>query len=269
MAATNSVAERTGNISAGTSVFAMVVLEKELSRVYTEIDMVTTPTGKPVAMVHCNSCTSDLDAWLGMFRELIELFGARIDKPAFYDVLYFKALEGETDCGGLLSYNYYSGEPITGLEQGRPLFARGPDSRLSLANFMRTILFSAMGTLKLGMDILTEKEKVRLDTLLGHGGLFKTRGVGQKLMAAALNVPVAVMESAGEGGAWGIALLAAYARWKNQGETLENYLERKVFAGNKGLRMEPDRMDVEGFGKFMDRYAAGLGIERAAAEYLK
>jgi sugar (pentulose or hexulose) kinase len=269
MVATNSVAERTGNISAGTSVFAMVVLEKELSQVYTEIDMVTTPTGKPVAMVHCNSCTSDLDAWLGMFRELAELFGARIDKPAFYDALYFKALEGETDCGGLLSYNYYSGEPVIGLEQGCPLFVRRPDSPLGLANFMRTILFSAMGALKLGMDILTEKEKVRLDTLLGHGGLFKTKGVGQKLMAAALNVPVAVMESAGEGGAWGIALLAAYMRRKDEGETLEDYLERKVFAGNMGLRMEPDGIDVRGFEKFMDRYAAGLNIERAAGEYLR
>jgi sugar (pentulose or hexulose) kinase len=204
-----------------------------------------------------------------MFRELAELFGLRIDKPAFYDALYFKALEGDAGCGGLLSYNYYSGEPIIGLEQGRPLFVRRPDSPLSLANFMRTILFSAMGTLKLGMDILTEKEKVRLDTLLGHGGLFKTKGVGQKLMAAALNVPVAVMESAGEGGAWGIALLAAYMRRKNEGETLEDYLERKVFAGNKGLRMEPDGIDLRGFEKFMDRYTAGLNIERAAAEYLK
>jgi sugar (pentulose or hexulose) kinase len=231
--------------------------------------MVTTPTGKPVAMVHCNSCTSDLDAWLGMFRELTELFGARIDKPAFYDALYFKALEGETGCGGLLSYNYYSGEPVIGLEQGRPLFVRMPDSRLSLANFMRTILFSAMGALKMGMDILTEKEKVRLDALLGHGGLFKTKGVGQKLMAAAMNVPVAVMESAGEGGAWGIALLAAYMRRKKEGETLEDYLERKVFAGNKGLRVEPDGIDVQGFEQFMERYAAGLKIERAAAEYLK
>jgi sugar (pentulose or hexulose) kinase len=268
MVATNSVAERTGNISAGTSVFAMVVLEKELSQVYTEIDMVTTPAGKPVAMVHCNSCTSDLDAWLGMFRELTGLFGVKVDKPAFYDALYFKALEGETDCGGLLSYNYYSGEPITGLEQGRPLFVRSPDSRLTLANFMRTILFSTMGTLKLGMDILTEKEKVRLDTLLGHGGLFKTKGVGQKLMAAALNVPVAVMESAGEGGAWGIALLAAYLRQKDGGETLERYLERRVFAGNRGLRVEPAGIDVQGFEKFMKRYTEGLNIERAATEHL-
>jgi sugar (pentulose or hexulose) kinase len=269
MAATNSVAERTGNISAGTSVFAMVVLEKELSRVYPEIDMVTTPSGKPVAMVHCNSCTSDLDAWLGMFGELTELFGVSIDKASFYDALYFKALEGESGCGGLLSYNYYSGEPVIGLERGCPLFVRMPGSRLNLANFMRTILFSAMGALKLGMNILTEKEKVRLDTLLGHGGLFKTKGVGQKLMAAALNVPVAVMESAGEGGVWGIALLAAYMRRKDEGETLEDYLERKVFAGNKGLRAEPDEIDRRGFEKFMERYAAGLGIERAAAEYLK
>jgi sugar (pentulose or hexulose) kinase len=269
MVATNSVAERTGNISAGTSVFTMIVLEKELSKLYTEIDMVTTPAGKPVAMVHCNSCTSDLDAWAGLLREAAELMGAKVEKPALYDALYHKALEGEIDCGGLLSYNYYAGEPITGLGEGRPLFARMPDSRLSLANFMRALLFSTMGTLKLGMDILTEKEQVRLDGLLGHGGLFKTRGVGQKLVAAALNVPVSVMESAGEGGAWGIALLAAYLRQKGGGETLEAYLGRKVFAGNAGERAEPDAEDVRGFGAFMARYTEGLAIERAAVEHLK
>ncbi|MDR1353842.1 MAG: ATPase [Treponema sp.] len=268
MVATNSVAERTGNISAGTSVFAMIVLEKELSKLYTEVDMVTTPAGKPVAMVHCNSCTSDLDAWAGLLREAAELMGAKVEKPALYDALYLKALEGEGGCGGLLSYNYYAGEPITGLGGGRPLFARMPDSRLTLANFMRTLLFSAMGTLKLGMDTLTEKEKVRLDGLLGHGGLFKTKGVGQRLMAAALNVPVSVMESAGEGGAWGIALLAAYLRQKARGETLEDYLARKVFAGNAGERVEPDAEDVRGFGAFMSRYTQGLAIERAAVENL-
>jgi sugar (pentulose or hexulose) kinase len=268
MVATNSVAERTGNVSAGTSVFAMVVLEKALSRVYMEIDNVTTPSGRPVAMVHCNSCTSDLDAWIKLFREVTDLFGTKVDKPAFYDALYFRALEAEKDCGGLLSYNYYSGEPITGLEQGRPLFTRKADSHFSLANFMRTLLFSTMGTLKLGMDILTEKEQVRLDRLLGHGGLFKTKGVGQQLMAAALGVPIAVMASAGEGGAWGIALLAAYVRDKG-GDTLEAFLEQKVFAGNAGEKAEPDAKDVAGFKVFMEHDTAGLAIEKAAVEHLK
>lgn len=269
MVATNSVAVRTGNVSAGTSVFAMIVLEKELSKVYTEIDMVTTPTGKPVAMVHCNNCTSDLDAWVRLFGELLAEMGAKADKPALYDALYFKALEGEPDGGGLLSYNYYSGEPITGLETGRPLFIRAADSKLTLANFMRTLLFSTMGTLKLGMDILTEKEHVRLDRLLGHGGLFKTKGVGQKLMAAALGVPVAVMESAGEGGAWGIALLAAFMAKKGEGETLEAFLEQKVFAGNGGVSVEPDAKDAQGFTAFMERYTKGIAIERAAVEHLR
>ena len=269
MVATNSVAGRTGNISAGTSVFAMIVLEKELSKVYTEIDMVTTPAGKPVAMVHCNNCTSDLDAWVRLFRELAETLGAKVEKGALYDALYYKALEGDGDCGGLVSYNYYAGEPITGMAEGRPLFARMPDSRFTLANFMRALLFSTMGTLKIGMDILTEKERVCLDQLLGHGGLFKTKGVGQRLMAAALNVPVAVMESAGEGGAWGIALLAAYSRQRAKGETLEGFLARKVFAGNAGERVEPDAEDLRGFGAFMSRYTGGLAMERAAVEHLK
>ncbi|MDR2792555.1 MAG: FGGY-family carbohydrate kinase, partial [Treponema sp.] len=258
MVATNSVAERTGNVSAGTSVFAMIVLEKELSKVWTEIDIVTTPEGKPVAMVHCNNCTSDLDAWIHLFRELTGLFGVKIDKPAFYDALYYEALEGDADCGGLLSYNYYGGEPITGLDQGRPLFVRTPDSAFTLANFMRTLLFSAMATLKLGMDILTGKERVRLERLLGHGGLFKTKGVGQRLMSAALDVPVAVMDSAGEGGAWGIALLAAYMRLKQEGETLERFLAEKVFAGNAGVCVEPDAQDVKGFELVMERYTKGL-----------
>ncbi|MDR2766954.1 MAG: FGGY-family carbohydrate kinase [Treponema sp.] len=271
MTATNSVAKRTGNVSAGTSVFAMIVLEKELSRVYPEIDMVTTPAGAPVAMVHCNTCTSDLDAWVKLFLELGGLFGGDIKKAALYDALYAKALEGEADCGGLLSYNYYGGEPVTGLEQGRPLFARMPDSRFTLPNFMRTLLFSTMATLRLGMDILTEKEQVHLKRLLGHGGLFKTKGVGQKLMAAALNVPVAVMESAGEGGAWGIALLAAYMRRRslqNSEESLETFLALEVFSGDKGVEVLPDHGDVAGFKKFMERYTAGLAIERAAAEIL-
>jgi sugar (pentulose or hexulose) kinase len=269
MVATNSVKERTGNVSAGTSIFAMLVLEKPLAKVWTEIDMVTTPSGKPVAMVHCNNCTSDLDAWVKLFSELTTLIGANIEKPALYDALYYKALEGDADCGGLVSYNYYGGEPITVMEQGRPLLVRLPDSHFTLANFMRATLFSTMATLKLGMDILTEQEQARLDNLLGHGGLFKTKGVGQRLLAAALNVPVTVMESAGEGGAWGIGLLAAYMLEKGAEEPLESYLAEKVFANNTGSRLEPDPKDETGFTAFIKRYKAGLAIERIAVESLR
>jgi len=269
MVATNSVAPRTGNVSAGTSVFAMLVLEKELSRIYVEIDMVTTPSGHPVAMAHCNNCTSDLDAWVRMFGEVIERMGHKVSKPALYDAVYFAALEGESDCGGLYSYNYLSGEPITEFEEGRPLFARMPDSKLTIANFSRALLFSTMATLRLGMDILTEKENVRPLQILGHGGLFKTKGVGQKLMAGALNVPVSVMESAGEGGAWGIALLAAYLAQKGKDETLEAFLAQKVFAGNEGTKVEPDPADVQGFAVFMERYVEGLAVEKAAVDNLK
>ena len=269
MVATNSVTERTGNVSAGTSVFAMIVLEEALSRLYTEIDMVTTPTGKPVAMVHCNSCTSDLDAWIRLFTEILETMGASVNKSALYDALYFKALDADADCGGLVSYNYYSGEPITNIDGGRPLFVRMPDSRLTLANFMRTLLFSTVGTLKLGMDILTEKENVRLERLLGHGGLFKTKDVGQKFMAAALNVPVAVMESAGEGGAWGIALLSAYTCLRAENETLEDFLNKRVFQHSAGSCVEPDVKDVHSFALYMERYSNGLAIEKAAVDSLK
>jgi len=268
MVATNSVAERTGNVSAGTSIFAMIVLEKALSKLYPEIDMVTTPAGKPVAMVHCNNCTTDLDAWVKLFGELADLAGTKIEKTALYYTLYSKALEGEADCGGLLSYNYHSGEHITGFEQGRLLFVRCQESNFTLANFMRNLLFSAMAALKLGMDILTEKEHIRLDNLLGHGGFFKTKGVGQKLMAGALNTPVSVMESAGEGGAWGIALLAAFMLQGQKGESLEKFLAEKVFANVNGDRVEPDPLDVRGFKKFMERYSTGLKIERAAVENL-
>jgi len=264
MVATNSVAERTGNISAGTSIFAMIVLEKALSKVHMEIDMVTTPTGKPVAMVHCNNCSSDIDAWVKLFEETLGEFGAAVDKNKLYETLYRKALEGEADCGGVLTYNYYSGEPITGLAEGRPLMVRKPDSVFSLANVMRSLLFSAIGTLKLGMEIL-DSENVQLDSLLGHGGFFKTKGVGQKLMAAALGVPVTVMESAGEGGAWGIAILAAYHAAKAEGETLEAYLA-KVFAGEEGSTIEPCSQDAEDFARFMQMYVRGLGVEKAAVE---
>lgn len=269
MVATNSVAERTGNVSAGTSIFAMAVLEKPLSKVYTEIDMVTTPTGKPVAMVHCNNCTSDLDAWVNLFTELNVLTGAEISKSDLYDALYQQALLGEPDCGGVLSYNYFSGEPVTGLDEGRPLLVRMPDSKFSLANFMRAQLFAAMGTLKIGMDILFDKEDVHIDCLLGHGGLFKTKVVGQRLMAAAMNTPVAVMETAGEGGAWGIALLAAFARNKSEGESLETYLANKVFNSYEENRIEQDKQDVEGFKAYIERYKSGLEIERAAVNQLR
>jgi sugar (pentulose or hexulose) kinase len=267
MTATNSIAERTGNVSAGTSIFAMIVMEKDLSKAYPEIDIVTTPAGKPVAMVHCNNCTSDIDAWVKLFSELLEVSGAKMDKTALYSALYHKALEAEIDCGGLLSFNYYSGETITGIEEGRPLFARLPDSNFTLANFMRTLLFSSMATLKYGIDILTEKEKARIDSLLGHGGLFKTKGVGQRFMAAIFNAPVSVMESAGEGGAWGIALLAAFMR--EGAKTLEKFLAEKVFAGKIGARIDPDPKDVESFKKFMEQYTAGLKIEKSAVENFK
>ncbi len=268
MVATNSVAPRTGNVSAGTSVFAMIVLERPLSKVYRELDMVTTPSGSPVVMVHCNNCTSDLDAWVRVFADLLESAGSNISKPELYDLLYYKALDGEPDCSGLVHFNYFSGEPITGLEEGRPLFVRKPDSNFSLANFMRAQLFSCMATLKIGMDIL-DNENVVLDTLLGHGGLFKTKGVGQRLMAGALNVPVAVMETAGEGGPWGMALLAAYMVNKSEGEKLESYLNNRVFKEVEVITVEPDPEDKAGFDAFLKNYKACLAVEQAAIEALR
>jgi len=272
MVATNSITQRTGNISAGTSIFAMIVLEKNISKVYPEIDIVTTPEGKPAAMVHCNNCTSDIDAWVKLFNEAIETTGAKINKSALYAALYGKALEADIDTGCLFSCNYYSGEPITGIDEGRPLFARLADSNFSLANFMRALLFSAFATLKYGMDILTEEESVSIDSLLGHGGLFKTKGTGQRLMAGALNIPVSVIEnSAAEGGAWGIALLASYMLQKSQGSgcTLEQFLTEKVFANLSIQKIEPDAKDTESFRIFMERYTAGLNIEKSAIENLK
>jgi sugar (pentulose or hexulose) kinase len=269
MVATNSVAERTGNVSAGTSVFAMIVLEKALSKLYPEIDMVTTPTGKPVAMVHSNNCTSDLNAWVDLFQEFTEALGVEMSESTLYEMLYQKALTGDADGGGLLSYNYFSGEHITHLEEGRPLFVRTPESRFTLSNFMRMHLFSALGALKIGLDILFEQEHVKIDQILGHGGFFKTKEVGQKIMAAAMNVPVSVMETAGEGGAWGIALLAAYMLRKAENEPLEAYLSDKVFAGENGTTIIPDPADVDGFTAFMERYKKGLVIERAAVDGLR
>ncbi len=268
MAATNSVAPRTGNVSAGTSIFAMAVLEQELSRVHTEIDVVATPDGLPVAMVHCNTCTSDLDAWVKLFGQLLEAAGTKVSKPELYDLLYHKALEGEPDCGGVLTYNCYSGEPVVGLEDGRPLAVRNPDSPLTLENFMRAQLYAAMATLQIGMEILFQEERVTLEKLYGHGGLFKTKGVGQRLMAGALGAPVAVMETAGEGGPWGMALLAMYRKEKAPGETLGDYLEQKVFRDAAGECVEPLAEDREGFLRYIRRYRAGLEIEKTAAQVL-
>jgi sugar (pentulose or hexulose) kinase len=269
MVATNSVAVRTGNVSAGTSVFAMIVLEKALSKLYPEIDMVTTPTGKPVAMVHSNNCTSDLNAWVGLFQEFTNAIGVEISQSRLFEMLYQKALTGDADAGGLLAYSYLSGEHITHMEEGRPLFVRTPESRFTLANFMRVNLFSSLGALKIGLDILFEQEKVKIDQILGHGGFFKTKEVGQRMMAAAMNVPVSVMETAGEGGAWGIALLASYMFNKAENEPFEAYLSDKVFAGEKGSTIAPDSADVAGFAAFMERYKKGLVIERAAVDGLR
>jgi len=269
MVATNSIAQRTGNVSAGTSVFAMIVLEKDLSKAYEEIDLVTTPTGNLVAMVHCNNCTSDLNAWVQIFKEFSEAMGIPVNMDKLFATLYNKALEGDSDCGGLLAYNYFSGEHITHFEEGRPLFVRSAESKFNLANFMRVHLFTALGALKTGLDILLKEEGVKVDEILGHGGLFKTKDVGQKIMAAAIGAPVSVMETAGEGGAWGIALLASFMLNKASNETLEDYLTQKVFAGKVGTKMDPDSKDVKGFDEFMKRYTQGLAIERAAVDNLK
>lgn len=268
MVATNSIAKHTGNVSAGTSVFAMIVLEKDLSKVYPEIDIVTTPTGTPVGMVHCNNCTSDLNEWVSIFGEFAECFGIKTDMSRLFETLYKKALEGDADCGGLLAYNYFSGEPVTGFAEGRPLFVRTPQSKFNLSNFMRVNLFSALASLKVGLDIMLKEEGVRVDRIFGHGGFFKTKGAGQKIMAAAINSPVSVMETAGEGGAWGIAVLASYMINKKSGETLNDYLNNKVFAGQAAEETLPDKADVDGFNTFIERYQTGLSIERAAVESL-
>ncbi len=268
MAATNSVAKRTGNVSAGTSVFAMVVLEHELSRVYPEIDLVTTPDGSLVGMAHANNCTSDLNAWVGIFREFAEALDIEVDMDKLFKTLYHKALEGDPDCGGLLSYGYLSGENITNVSEGRPLFVRRPESHFNLANFMRSHLFTALGALKIGMDILLKEEGVEIDSLLGHGGLFKTKGVGQSILAAAVNAPVSVMETAGEGGPWGMALLASYMLRREEQESLEDYLANKVFADSKGTSMNPDPQDVAGFEEFIERYKKGIAVEQAAVTAL-
>lgn len=269
MVATNSVAQRTGNVSAGTSVFAMVVLEKPLKAVHPEIDMVTTPDGAPVAMVHCNTCTSDLDEWVGLLGEMAETAGATLTKTQLYTFFYQKALQGETDCGGLVNFNYFSGEPVTGVPDGRPLFVRRPDARFNLANFARAQLYSCMATLKYGLNILLEQEQVTVNNLLGHGGLFKVPVVGQKLLAGALGVPVSVMKNAGEGGPWGMALLAGYRLNRREGETLETYLHDRIFADVEGSTQLPDEQDRHGFDAYMENYIRCLTVEHAAVEALQ
>lgn len=269
MVATNAVRKRTGNVSAGTSSFSMIVLEKALSKPYEMIDMVTTPDGSPVAMVHCNNCTSDLNAWVGLFKEYQQLLGVPVDMNEVFGKLYNHALEGDPDCGGLIAYNYISGEPVTGCEEGRPLFVRSANDKFNLANFMRANLYASVGVLKIGNDILFNEEKVEVDRITGHGGLFKTKGVGQRILAAAINSPISVMETAGEGGAWGIALLAGYLINKADGESLADYLDNKVFAGNTGTEIKPTTADVEGFNTYTKEYEACLPIEKEAAKVKK
>jgi len=269
MAATNAVKQRTGNVSAGTSSFSMIVLEKELSKPYEKIDMVTTPDGSPVAMVHCNNCTSDINAWINIFKEYQELMGVPVDMGEIFVKLFNKALEGDPDCGGLIAYNYVSGEPVTGLAEGRPLFVRSANDKFTLANFMRTNLYAAIGVLKIGNDILLKEENVKVDRITGHGGYFKTKGVGQRILAAALNSPISVMKTAGEGGAWGIALLASYLVNKEKDQSLAYFLDKNVFAGDAGEEVAPTPEDVEGFNKYIESYKAGLAIEEAAVSAKK
>src|SRR4051794_26300721 len=268
MVATNSVAPRTGNVSAGTSVFAMVVLEQELSRVHHELDLVTTPAGDPVAMVHCNNGASELDAWAGLFTDFARALGAEVDPSVVFETLFTAALGGASDCGGMLAYNYLSGEPITSFEEGRPLFLRSPDSRLDLGTFMRTHLFASLATLRIGMDVLQKTEGVRLDRMFAHGGLFRTEGVAQRFLAAAIDTPVAVGDVAAEGGAWGIAVLAAFVTGRSPQQSLADYLDTTVFTGASLQTAEPDPADVAGFDAFMQRYVAGLPVERAAVDHV-
>ncbi len=269
MVATNAVKQRTGNVSAGTSSFSMIVLEKDLSRPYEMIDMVTTPDGSLVAMVHCNNCTSDLNAWVNIFKEYQELLGVPVDMNALYETLYNHALKGDADCGGLISYNYISGEPVAGMTDGRPLFMRSANDKFTLANFMRAHLYASVGVLKLGNDILFKQEHVQVDRITGHGGLFKTKGVGQRILAAAINSPISVMETAGEGGAWGIALLGSYLVNNADKLDLADFLDKQVFAGDAGIEITPTAEDVAGFNVYIENYKACLPVEEAATHCKK
>ena len=267
MAATNAVKQRTGNVSAGTSSFSMIVLEKELSKPYEPIDIVTTPDGSLVGMVHCNNCTSDINAWAGLFKEYQELLGLPVDMGVVYEKLFNKAMEGDADCGGLMAYNYVSGEPVTGFAEGRPLFMRSATDKFNLANFMRAQLYAAIGVLKIGNDILFKEEHVKIDRITGHGGYFKTPGVGQRMLAAALGSPISVMQTAGEGGAWGIALLASYMVHHTPQQTLADFLDTQVFAGNTGVEVSPTVEDIKGFNIYIDQYKQTLPVEEAAVKY--
>ena len=267
MVATNAVKQRTGNVSAGTSSFSMIVLEKDLSKPYEMIDMVTTPDGSLVAMVHCNNCTSDLNAWVNLFKEYQELLGIPVNMDEIYSKLYNIALTGDTDCGGLLSYNYISGEPVTGFADGRPLVVRSANDKFNLANFMRTHLYASVGVLKIGNDILFNEEKIKVDRITGHGGLFRTKGVGQRILAAAINSPISVMETAGEGGAWGIALLGSYLVNNEKKQSLADFLDESVFVGDAGIEVSPTPEDVAGFNAYIENYKAGLPIEEAAVKF--
>lgn len=263
MAATNAVRPRTGNVSAGTSSFSMIVLEKNLSRPYEVIDIVTTPDGNPVAMVHCNNCTSDINAWAQVFAQFQQLMGQPADMGTIFTRLFQVALEGDADCGGVLAYNYISGEPVTGLSEGRPMVVRSPQDRFTLANLMRSHLYAAVCGLKIGNDILFNEEKIAVDRITGHGGYFKTPGVGARILAAALSSPISVMETAGEGGAWGIALLACYMV-KGGGQPLDQWLDSAVFAGSKGVEIAPSPEEVAGFNAYISNFTRGLDIERTA-----
>lgn len=265
MAATNSITPRTGNVSAGTSIFSMIVLEKDLSAVHREIDIVTTPCGDPVAMVHCNSCTSDLDAWFGIFGGFLKEIGVDMPKGQLYDKLYSLAAEGAPDCNGVISYNYYAGEPVTGVKNGLPLLMRSPDTAFNIRDFMRSLVYSCVAALKAGNDILTEQEHVSLERIYAHGGFFKTPVPTQKFLAAALGADVTLMQTAGEGGAWGIALLASYMANRSSGEKLTDYLSGRVFADMKGSTVSPDKEDVDGLNAYMKKYLSGLSAVRVAA----
>ncbi len=268
MSATNSVAVRTGNVSAGTSVFAMVVLEEDLKAVHEELDLVTTPVGDTVAMVHCNNCTSDLNKWIGLFKEFSDMFGCNIDINDIYGTLYKNAMTGAKDCDGIVAFNTLSGEPVIGTNEGRPMVFHKPDAKVNLANFMRAHLYASLATLKVGCDILFKEEQVKVDTIYGHGGLFKTEGVGQNILAAAMNAPVALMSTAGEGGPWGMAILASYMVRKAQGEEFADFLTNQVFAGEQSKVAQPDPEDVKGFDAYIENYVNAVKVQQAAIEAL-
>lgn len=264
MVATNSISEKTGNISAGTSAFAMIVLQKELSKVYEELDMVTTPAGKLVTMVHSNNSSSDINAWVGLFKEILTALNLPCDTDTLYQTLFLKALEGDADCSNLLSYGFYSGEHIVGLSEGCPCFMHPANSNFNLANFMRVHLYTAFAAMKIGVDILIQQEKVEISQILGHGGIFKTKNVVQKILASALNVPIATMQTASEGGSWGIALLANYLNEHQKGVSLDDYLNQQIFNSTSVSVVEPDAEISTGYNTFMQRYKKGLGIVKEA-----